>query len=643
MRQLKLLTDRQFWPLFWTQFLGAFNDSFLKNALVIWITFKGATFLGMGHQSMAVLSGAVFILPYFLFSGTSGQLADRYDKTSIARLIKKIEVVLMVMALIGFLMAWKGYQAGLGVLLLCVFLMGTHSTFFGPVKYAILPQLVGTEEARLVGANAIVEMGTNLAILFGMLLGTNLVLLGKGPLIVGVSLYSIACIGWLASTFLPHVPPTDPDLKVEWNPLPPTRRIIESVRPQRAIWLSIMGNSWFWLYGSVFLTLLPSYGKDSLQAEAHVVELFLTVFSVGVGLGSILCEKFSFDRLELGLVPFGSIGMTLFAVDLYFAGTPTFGRVPAGQELMTMEQFLALPLTWRIVFDLFMLALCSGLFIVPLYTLLQQRADPAHRARVIAANNIVNSLFIVAQSVVVMLLLKWGISIPQIFLLLGICNAIVAAYIYTLLPEFFLRFCVYLLAHLCYRLKSFGLENIPRTGPAVLVCNHVTFVDWFLIAADVQRPIRFVMDMQFARIKFLQAVFKDAKVIPIASARRDPEVKAQAFERISEELEAGSLVCIFPEGQLTPDGELGEFKNGILSIIERNPVPVVPMALGGLWGSFFSRKGGRALKHFRGFWHKVTLVVGAPVPPEEVDLETLRLRVLELTRAADAKLQEPHF
>lgn len=638
MRQLKLLADRQFWPLFWTQFLGAFNDSFLKNALVIWITFRGGSLLGMGHETMAVLSGAVFILPYFLFSGTAGQLADRYDKTKLVRLIKKIEIGLMVLALIGFLIAWKGSQAGLAILLLCVFLMGTHSTFFGPIKYSILPQLVGTEEARLVGANAVVEMGTNLAILFGMLLGTNLILLGKGPLVVGVSLYSAAVVGWLASTFLPHLAPTDPTLQVEWNPVPPTREILQFVRPQRAIWLAILGNSWFWLYGSVFLTLLPSYGKVTLQSEAHVVELFLTVFSVGVGLGSILCEKFSFDRLELGLVPFGSIGMTVFAVDLFFAGAPTFGRAPAG-ELLTMEQFLAIPLTWRIVFDLFMLALCSGLFIVPLYTLLQQRAAPAHRARVIAANNIVNSLFIVAESLVVMILLAVGLSIPQIFLLLGLANALVAAYIYTLLPEFFLRFCIYLLAHLCYRLRTRGMENIPREGAAVLVCNHVTLVDWFLIAADIQRPIRFVMDVQFAEIKLLKSIFRDARVIPIASARRNPEVKEKAFERIAQELDEGALVCIFPEGQLTSDGELGEFKNGILRILERNPVPVVPMALGGVWGSFFSRKGGRAMTRFRGLWHRILLLIGPPVPAVEVDLDTLRVRVLELVRAAEAELR----
>lgn len=637
MRQLKLLMHRQFWPLFWTQFLGAFNDSFLKNALVIWVTYRGATFLGMDHQTMAILSGAIFILPYFLFSGTAGQLADRYDKTAIARVVKSVELVLMLIALIGFVMAWHGQEAGIGVLLLCVFAMGTHSAFFGPVKYSILPQLVGTEESRLVGANAVVESGTNLAILFGMLLGTNLVLLGNGPLVVGLSMLAIAGLGWLASRFLPHVLPTDPDLKVDWNPVRPTVEIVGSVRLQRAIWLSILGNSWFWLYGSVFLGLFPSYGRDTLQAEAHVVELFLTVFSVGVGIGSVLCEKFSFDRLELGLVPFGSIGMTVFAADLYFAGAPTHGLVPAG-ELVTLEQFLAIPVTWRIVFDMLMLAVCAGLFIVPLYTLLQQRADPAHRARVIAANNIVNSVFIVAQSLALMGLHRLGITIPETFLLLGILNALVAAYIYTLLPEFFLRFCVYLLAHLCYRLRSYGLEHIPRTGPAVLVCNHITFVDWFLIAADIQRPIRFVMDKQFAEIKLLKAVFRDARVIPIASARRDPELKQQAFERISESLEEGALVCIFPEGTLTPDGELGEFKNGILQIVERNPVPVVPMALGGLWGSFFSRKGGRAMKRFRGFWSRVALVIGPPVPPEEVDLETLRLRVLELSRAADEKL-----
>ncbi|MCE7870884.1 MFS transporter [bacterium CPR1] len=637
MQQLALLTERKFWPLFWTQFLGAFNDSFLKNALVIWITYRSVSVLGLDHQMMAVLSSGIFILPYFLFSATAGQLADKYDKAFLVRWIKTIEIGLMGLATMGFLLAGQGNQAGIVLLLVTIFLMGAHSTFFGPIKYSILPQLVG-HEARLVGANALVEMATNLAILTGTLLGGVLIALAQGPVVVSLALLGIALLGRLASHFLGATVPAVPDLAVELNPVPPTVRILAFVYPQRAIWLSILGNSWFWLYGSVFLALFPSYGKDTLHAEEHVVTLFLTIFSVGVGIGSILCEKVSFDRLELGLVPFGSIGMTVFGVDLFFAGAPTAG-LAGSDQLVSLEQFLALPACWRIMVDLFGLSLFSGLFIVPLYTLMQQRSADSHRSRVIAANNIVNAAFMVTQTLVVMALLHLQFTIPQIFLLLGILNALVAAYIYTLLPEFFLRFCVYLLAHLIYRLKCYSVGKIPREGPAVLVCNHVTFIDWFLIAADVRRPVRFVMDLSYARMPFLRAIFRDAKVIPIASAKRDPEVLERAFERISEELAAGELVCIFPEGRLTDDGKLSEFRPGVERIIERNRVPVVPMALGGLWGSFFSRKGGRALSRFRGLWSRVTLVVGDPVPPEEVSARSLQVIVQELAHQAEDKLR----
>ncbi|MEW6280299.1 MAG: MFS transporter [Candidatus Eremiobacterota bacterium] len=625
MKQLSLLADRRFWPLFWTQFLGAFNDNFLKNALIVLITYQEMRLMGLHHTAMAVFAGGLFILPFFVFSATAGQLADRYDKAWLIRIIKLVEVGLMLLATVGFVLVRRTPhgQAGIWVLLLALALMGVHATFFGPLKYGILPQLLGRED-RLVGGNALVEMGTQVAILLGTLVGGILAARPPdGPIYVSLGLVAASLAGYLASRRVPDAPAGAPELRVRWNPVPPTLEILRFVHPQRAIFLSILGNSWFWLYGAAFLHLIPSYTRDSLGAAPAVFTLFMATFCIGVAVGSVLCEKVSFDRLELGLVPFGSIGMTLFGIDLFLASP----AAPPG-HLVTLQAFLG---SWpgrRILADLFLLALSSGLFIVPLYTLLQQRSAPSHRSRVIAANNIVNAIFIVASTVVIMGFLQAGLTIPAIFLILALMNAAVAVYIYTLLPEFFLRFCVYLAAHVAYRLRTRGLENIPREGPAVLVCNHVSFVDWLLIAADIHRPVRFVMDLTYARLPLLRAIFRDAKVIPIASAKRDPKVLEEAFERISEELQAGELVCIFPEGRVTDDGNMSEFRPGVERIVARDPVPVIPMALQGLWGSFFSRKhGGRAFRRIRGFRSRIQLVIGPAVPADQVTAEFLQERV----------------
>ncbi|MDB5098922.1 MAG: putative acyltransferase family protein [Cyanobacteria bacterium RYN_339] len=617
---IHLMTARRFAPLFWAQFLGAFNDNFLKNAIIMLIAYKGLAVWGMSPDAMGTFAPALFIAPYFLFSAIAGQLADRLPKTSMIRYVKGAEVGLAILAAVGFLADRPQ------LLLICLFLLGLQATFFGPLKYSILPQLLSEDE--LVTGNALVEMGTNLAILLGTLAGGILVAIGgSGPTIVGVGLVLLALTGWISSTLLPATPAQAPDLEVSLNPVSTTWRICADVAKSRPLWNAILANSWFWLYGFAILGLFVPYAKNSLHAGENVVTLFLAVFSVGVAVGSIVCEKLSFDRLELGLVPLGSIGMTIFALDMCFAG-----GLPAlsGGALMGVDAFIHTFTGQRLVFDMFLLAMCGGFYIVPLYTFLQARAEPSQRSRVIAANNVVNAVFIVIWAGIQIWLLS-VLTVPQIFLLLGVLNALVAVYIYTVIPEFFLRFVAYLLTHLIYRCKVTGFDQVPREGGAVIVCNHVSFIDWLIIAAAVKRPARFVMYNGFAKIPLLGGLFARAKVIPIASHKEDPEALHKAMDRIAEELEAGEVVCIFPEGKLTGDGAMNEFRPGIERIIARTPVPVIPCGLQGLWGSYFSRKDGHAMTHpFRRFWSRISLVFGEPVQPAQVTAEGLHDTVLAL-------------
>jgi 1-acyl-sn-glycerol-3-phosphate acyltransferase len=377
----------------------------------------------------------------------------------------------------------------------------------------------------------------------------------------------------------------------------------------------------------MFVTQFPNLSKNVLVADEHVVTVLLVVFSIGIGAGSLLCERLSGHKIEIGLVPFGSIGLTLFAVDLYFALAAHTRDAP-----VTLGEFLRHAGHWRILCDLLLIGLFGGFYIVPLYAMIQSRSEASHRSRIIAGNNILNALFMVGAAVLAIVLFRSGFTIPQLFLATALLNAAVAVYIYTLVPEFLMRFLVWLLIHSVYRLDKSGLENIPEEGPAVLVCNHVSFVDALIIAAACRRPIRFVMDHVIFRIPVLNFIFRTGRAIPIASSRDDPAILEEAYEEIARGLEAGDLICIFPEGRVTDSGEMTPFRSGIRRIIERTPVTVVPLALRGLWGSFFSRKGGPAMTRpfRRGILSRIGLVVGTPVPPREATPEGLQERVLAL-------------
>ncbi|MBL8376241.1 MAG: MFS transporter [Burkholderiales bacterium] len=618
--QFALLGERRFGPFFWTQFLGAGNDNVFKFAFTILVTFQAAEFGGGDPKTAAFLIGAVFIAPFVFFSATAGQLADRMEKSALIRLVKNLEIAIMVVAAGGFA------THHVGLLYAATFLMGLHSTLFGPVKYAYLPQHL--KEHELIGGNGLIEMGTFVAILLGTMLGGALAAIpGQGPLYVAAACVGVAILGRITAARVPHSPASDPTLAINWNPFSETWANLKLARTNRSVFLSMLGISWLWFFGATFLTSFSPFAKDVLGGNEGVVTLLLAVFSIGIGAGSLLCERLSGHKVEIGLVPFGSIGMSVFAVDLYFA---TRGIAPVGQ--MGVGEFIATTAHWRVLADLFLLAMFGGFYSVPLYALIQTRCEKSHRARIIAANNILNALFMIASSLIAATLLSAGFTIPQLFLVTALLNALVAIYIYTLVPEFLMRFLCWLLIHSVYRLEKKGIENIPEEGAALLTCNHVSFVDALIIAAASPRPMRFVMDHNIFRIPVLSFVFRTARAIPIASAKENPALRDRAIEEAAAALAAGDLVAIFPEGRITDTGDMYPFRPGMLEILKRTPAPVVPMALSGLWGSFFSRKDGAAMTRpfRRGLFSRIGLAVASSIAPQQLALEQLQAQTMTL-------------
>ena len=609
--QFSLLGQRRFAPFFGTQFLGALNDNVFRNGLVTLVTFQGVLVVGMDHTQLANVAGALFILPFFLFSATAGQLADKYEKSFLMRRIKLLEIVLMTLAAYAFL------SEEYSLLLFVLFLMGCQSTLFGPVKYAYLPQQLSTEE--LLGGNALVEAGTYVAIILGLIIGG---LAGDHP-VLAPCLLVLAIFGYLMSRHIPTTRAVDPTLKIDLNAWAVTWRIVGFAREDRSVFLSILGISWFWFFGSAITLQIPAYTLDILQGNKVIATMLLVAFAVGVGVGSLLCERMSGRRIELGLVPFGAIGLSLFAVDLYF--TQPFAQT---SSVTTVSELLSRPGSWRMLLDLSLLGAFGGFYSVPLYALVQKRSKRKHLSRIIAANNIINSIFMVAAALISIAILQMGFSIPQLFLVLAILNVVVAAYIFTLLPEFLMRFLAWILINVFYRVRATGLDNIPHTGPAIVVCNHVSFMDPILLSGCIRRPMRFVMYYKIFDIPLLRFFFKNMKAIPIAGAREDEELMITAFDKVDEELAAGNIVCIFPEGAITRDGEVQRFRPGIEKIIARRAVPVIPVSLGRLWGSWFSRRKDGALRKIPGrLFARVPVVVGDPVRAADVSAAGLELLV----------------
>lgn len=616
--QFGLLKARRFLPYFITQVAGALNDNLFKNALAVIITYQTVQIGSLNSDQLLNASAGLFILPFFLFSAMVGQFADKFEKSRQIRYIKILEIVIMLMAAVGFYM--NSFTLLLGVL----FLLGTQSTLFSPIKFSLMPQVLSPKE--LVGGNGLVETGTFVAILLGTAIGLRV---GAIPetgvwLITGICL-SVALIGFVACCFIPQLPATDPQLKINWNPLSETWHILRGLTKNRTLFNSVLGMSWFWFFGATVLVQVPSFTKNIVGGLPEVNLAILSMFIVGISVGSLLCHRLSGGRIEIGLVPFGSIGMSVFSIDLFLASP----AVPLGVDL-TLGAFLSAPGIWRILLDMAMLGIFGGFFIVPLFALVQHRSPPERRARIIAGNSIVNALFMVIAAIMATVLLGNGFTIPQLFLVTGILNVLVSIYIYTLVPEFLLRFLAWIGTNLIYKLKVRGLDNIPEDGAVLLVCNHISYMDPPILGGAMPRLTRFVMYHKIYRNPILGWVFRTAKAIPIAPQKENKALMIKAFDDVDNFLTAGEMVCIFPEGKLTPDGTIQPFLTGVDRVLSRRPVPVVPIAIKGLWGSFFSRKDQGISKRPRKFLKEVHLVVGEVIPAEHADSATLQNKVQEI-------------
>lgn len=619
MSQFGLLGTRRFAPFFWTQALGAFNDNAFRNALVMLVAFQ----MGLDDHTVSLytnLAPALFIIPFFLFSATAGQLAEKYEKSRIIRYVKLFEVGAMALAAYGF------YTHHTSLLLIVLFMMGMHSTMFGPIKYAILPQALKRDE--LVGGNGLVEMGTQMAMLVGMIAGNSLMLVaGIGPVLASGATIAVAVAGYLVCRSIPPAPATAPELKFNWNPFSETARVLAITRADRAVFNAVLGISWFWFFGTVLIAQLPMYTRETLGGDGSVNTLVLTLFSIGTGVGALLCEKMSGRRVEIGLVPLGAFGLTAFGVDLYFARHGL-----AAARGLDWLAFLHGAGSWRVALDLTLIGVFAGFYVVPLFAFVQARAPREKLSRIIAGTNILNALLIVAAAGFGLGLGALGMDASQVFLAAALLNVLVAWYIFTLVPEFVMRFITWVLVNTLYRARADGTARIPEDGPVLLVCNHVSFMDPLLLMANLRRPVRFVMYYKIFNVPLLSFVFRTAKAIPIAGQKEDPLVLQQAYDAIDAALAAGEAVCIFPEGRLTVDGEIAPFRAGVEKILARRPVPVVPMALRGLWGSVWSRRDSRLgrARLPRRFRARVELLVDAALAPAQVTAASLEARVREL-------------
>ena len=608
----KLLANRRFWPLFWTQFLGALNDNFFKNALVILLTYRNVVIGEISGAPLVALAGGVFIFPFFLFSATAGQMADHFEKSDMVRVTKWTELLFMILACLGFIFNSHVF------LLLVLFLMGAQSAFFGPLKYGIIPHLV--KETELTSATGLVTTGTFLSILIGTLLGSNVVSFDNFLIPLCLGLIGFAFIGIFSSRFLVPAENANPKVKIDYTFFRPTWDILKMTTKRKEIFRTVLGISWFWFMGAAILSVLPNYCKDIFSGSEQVSSLFLAIFTIGMGVGSFIVDRISRGKVERGVIPLAALGMSLFLVDFFYVGV-TWDIVPVTP--LSLLEFLKLPMGVRAIFDILMVTIFGGLYIVPKMTVIQEITKRGEISRTIAGNNIWNALFMVLASVFVMFFSSYGL--PQTVLALAVLNMIASFFLYAHYSEFTLRFLQQILIKTFYKVEIRGAHKIPETGGVIFVSNHVSFIDWFFISAVSPRPVRYVIDHNYYNMPMGPLMFSQAKLIPISTRKENSELLEVAFDKISKNLNSGAALGLFPEGFITRDGKMRPFQPGISRIIKKNPSPVVPISLDGLWGSVFSYDRGKVLWKFpRKLRRIVTVTVHEPIGPEDFDIKKLK-------------------
>jgi acyl-[acyl-carrier-protein]-phospholipid O-acyltransferase/long-chain-fatty-acid--[acyl-carrier-protein] ligase len=613
--QFYLLRSRRFAPLFVTQFLGAMNDNLFKQSLVILITFRLAQQTGLDGQILVTVAAGVFIVPFFLFSATAGQLADKFEKARSIRLIKIFEILIMGLAAGAF------YLNDSYVLLGVLFLMGTQSAFFGPLKYGILPSHLRDHE--LIGGNALIEGATFLAILIGTIAGGLVILTEAGAGIISISIVAFAVLGWIASTFIPRAEAPAPELKLNPNLIGETWNIVRLASKRRSVFLSILGISWFWLVGATFLSQFPNFTREVLGADETVVTLFMVVFSIGIAIGSLWCNRLLDGEISARYVPFGALGLTLFTLDLYFA---TEGLRPPTGTLTDAAAFVGQAANWRILADLVLIAICGGLYTVPLYAILQHDSEETERARIIAGNNILNALFMVVGAVAATAMLAADMSVSDVFLVVAIVNAFVAVYIVRLLPEAVVKAILVWILKLFYRVEVRGLDHYEKIGDrAVIVVNHVSFLDGLLLAAFLPKKPIFAIDTFVAQSWWFKPFMALAEAFPM-----DP-TNPMATKALIKKVRENRHCVIFPEGRITVTGALMKIYEGPGLIADKSDAPLIPIRIDGAQYTHFSRLRGKLRQRW---FPKITLTILPPqsfdIPPEIVGRARRQMAAVKL-------------
>ncbi len=575
-----MIFDKRFYPTFWTQFLGAFNDNVFKNALVILITYKSYSLGSINPEQMVALCSAIFILPFFLFSSLAGQISDKFNKSKLIKIIKFVEILIMLLAAFSF------YISNIELLVASLFFMGTQSAFFGPVKYSIIPELVNGQE--LATANGLFSMGTFVSILLGTIFGGALIAIEPfGENITAIAIVLNAVVGFIMSLKIRSISnETNKQFKLNFNIISTNSELVKIARKSKTVFMSVLGISWYWLIGAILLSIFPVLSKNIINGDESVTTFFLGLFSVGVALGSVVCGKVSKTNFDYGLIVFGSFGISIFCILAFVFPVDNFVKQVSFINYLYSFKSICFSLI------LFLISFFSGLFIVPLYTLLQRDSEDHERSRVIAANNVLNALFMVIGSIFLALLYEVGLTAKAVFIVLGIGNLVVSYLFYKKYSVSFWRLFCELLSRIFYKFSSNGEVKIE--GAYIIIANHVSFIDWMFIAASVKRGPSFVMWYVFFKMPIINIFFKGAKAIPIAGYKEDRKVMLQAFESVDEKLKENCPIAYFPEGVITRDGKMDSFKAGLEKIIEKNNVKIIPIHLSGLWGSFFSRYRGSA-------------------------------------------------
>ncbi len=597
--QMYLFKDRRFLPMLITQACGCFNDNLLKSALIMIITYKASIHTTLAPQFLIAIANAIFILPFVLLAGIAGQIADKYDKARVVQIIKALEIGIVILSIQGF------WTSNLITLFAAISLMGMHSTFFGPIKYSILPEHLKKDE--LIAANGYIEATTFITILVGTLLGGFAV---SGVYAILCLMMLMAIVGFITSMYILPSTTISSDIKLNPNIFQESWLIVKYSTSKKQVFLSILGISWFWFIGAAIMSQIPTLTKDVFACDQTVANLFLGVFSVGVGAGSFICNRIFGQEISTKYVFISAIGISIFGADLFFASRISAVEYPMDQ-LRDVVTFLGKKHNWRILVDLFFIAALGGLYIVPLYAAIQYFSAPAFRSRVIAANNVVNAVFMIASSILISILFNVGCSVTMVIFIISLLNAIVAIYIYQLLPENeiipepILRKIIKFIFDKLYRVEIKGEENFQKAGKrAVIVSNHISYLDPAMLAVYSPERLIFAVNTHIAQEWWLKPFLKIVKAYPVDS--NNP----MAMKNIINEVRKNKKIAIFPEGRISTTGALMKIYEGPGMIADKAEACILPIRIDGLQFTIFSKM--KHLARNRAF-PKVTITILPPV------------------------------